>query len=95
MVVYIHWGDEYRLAANKKQIEIAQQLCNLGVDVIVGGHSHVVEPIDLLTSETDPDHKTVCLYSMGNAVSNQRKERASIKTGHTEDGVLFSITFAL
>ena len=93
-VVYIHWGDEYRLTANKKQIEIAQQLCNLGVDVIVGGHAHVVEPIDLLTSETDPDHKTVCLYSMGNAVSNQRKERASIKTGHTEDGVLFSITFA-
>ena len=31
---------------------------------------------------------------MGNAVSNQRRERASIKTGHTEDGVLFSITFA-
>lgn len=93
-IVYIHWGAEYRLTANQQQTEIAQQLCNLGVDVIVGGHAHVVEPIDLLTSESDPDHKTVCLYSMGNAVSNQRKERAQIKTGHTEDGVLFSVTFA-
>lgn len=93
-IVYIHWGTEYLLTANKQQVEIAQQLCNLGVDVIVGGHAHVVEPIDLLTSENDPEHKTVCLYSMGNAVSNQRKERAQIKTGHTEDGVLFSVTFA-
>ena len=94
VVLYIHWGDEYKLKANTNQEEIAQQMCNLGVDVIVGGHPHVVEPIDLLTSETDPGHKTVCLYSMGNAVSNQRSERMNLKTGHTEDGVLFSYTFS-
>ncbi len=94
IVLYIHWGEEYQTTENKNQRKIAQQMCNLGVDVIVGGHAHVVQPIDLLTSETDENHKTVCLYSMGNAVSNQRTARASIKTGHTEDGVLFSFTFA-
>ena len=94
LVLFIHWGDEYQVKQNKKQSAIAQKLCDLGVDVIVGGHPHVVQPIDLLTSESDPNHKTVCLYSMGNAVSNQRRERMNLKTGHTEDGVLFQFTFA-
>lgn len=94
LVLFIHWGDEYQTKQNKKQSAIAQKLCDLGVDVIVGGHPHVVQPIDLLTSESDPSHKTVCLYSMGNAVSNQRRERMNLKTGHTEDGVLFEFTFA-
>ncbi len=94
LVLFIHWGDEYQTKQNKNQEKIAQKMCDLGVDVIVGGHSHVVQPIDLLTSETDPEHKTVCLYSMGNAVSNQRRERMNLKTGHTEDGVLFEFTFA-
>lgn len=94
LVLFIHWGDEYQTKQNKKQSAIAQKLCDLGVDVIVGGHPHVVQPIDLLTSEADPNHKTVCLYSMGNAVSNQRRDRMNLKTGHTEDGVLFQFTFA-
>ena len=93
-MVYIHWGVEYQLTQNAKQSEIAQKLCDLGVDVIIGGHPHVVQPMDLLESTVDPDHKTVCLYSMGNAVSNQRLGNLSmVSTAHTEDGVLFSVTF--
>jgi poly-gamma-glutamate synthesis protein (capsule biosynthesis protein) len=93
-MLFIHWGVEYQLTQNAQQEKIAQSLCDLGVDVIVGGHPHVVQPVDLLTSTTDPDHKTVCLYSMGNAVSNQRLGNISyVKTAHTEDGVLFSVTF--
>ncbi len=96
VMLYIHWGNEYRLVENTYQNNIAQKMCDLGVDVIVGGHPHVVQPMELLTSQTDPDHKTVCLYSMGNAVSNQRLGNmgSSITTAHTEDGVWFSITFA-
>ena len=94
MVLFIHWGNEYQTKQNKKQETIAQKLCDLGVDVIIGGHPHVVQPVDLLESTTDENHKTVCLYSMGNAVSNQRRAKMNLKTGHTEDGVLFSVTFA-
>ena len=56
----------------------------------------MVQPADLLQSATDPDHKTVILYSMGNAVSNQRiaEMQKSEPTGHTEDGVLFCVTFS-
>lgn len=93
-ILFIHWGDEYNVKENKKQNEIAQKLCDLGIDVIIGGHPHVVQPVELLTNTNDPTKKTVCLYSMGNAVSNQRRERMNLNTGHTEDGVLFSVTFA-
>lgn len=92
-VMFIHWGNEYQTKQNKTQAAIAQALCDLGVDVIIGGHPHVVQPVQLLTS-SDESHKTVCLYSMGNAVSNQRRAKMNLKTGHTEDGVLFSVTFA-
>lgn len=94
VVLYIHWGFEYQLTPASQQTEIAQAMCDLGVDVIVGGHPHVIQPMDLLTSTTDPEHKTVCIYSLGNAVSNQRLGLISAsKTEHTEDGMLFSFTF--
>ena len=99
-VVYLHWGEEYKWKTgegpNANQTAMAQKLCDMGVDVIVGGHPHVVQPVDLLQSGTDAEHKTIVLYSMGNAVSNQRKEemQQSEPTGHTEDGVLFRVTFA-
>lgn len=93
-IMFIHWGQEYMLAPNTEQQNIAQKLCDLGIDVIIGGHPHVVQPIELLESSLDPNHKTVCLYSTGNAVSNQRLGTISaIKTAHTEDGILFTVTF--
>lgn len=94
IVLFLHWGEEYHLEPTPDQKSMAQKLCDMGVDVIVGGHPHVIQPIELLTSSTNPDHKTVCLYSMGNAVSNQRRDKiSSCPTGHTEDGMLFNITF--
>lgn len=94
-VLFVHWGDEYQTVQNDKQTEIAQALCDLGVDVIIGGHPHVVQPVQLLTSTKDASQKTVCLYSMGNAVSNQRLGNISyVSTAHTEDGVMFSVTFS-
>ncbi len=94
-ILFVHWGDEYQTKQNSIQTKMAQKLCDLGVDVIIGGHPHVVQPTALLTSTVDPAHSTVCLYSMGNAVSNQRLGNLkSVKTAHTEDGVMFSVTFA-
>ena len=93
-VFYIHWGTEYQLEENEQQRRIAQKLCDLGVDVIVGGHPHVIQPIKLLESTTDPEHKTVCVYSLGNVVSNQRLGNLNaISTAHTEDGMIFTVTF--
>lgn len=93
-ILFIHWGVEYILEENQTQNDMAQKLCDLGIDVIIGGHPHVVQPVELLTSTENPEHKTVCLYSLGNAVSNQRLGFSdAIKTPHTEDGILFTVTF--
>ncbi len=95
IVVYLHWGYEYARTPSSVQTEIAQTLCDMGVDVIVGGHPHVIQPVDLLTSTVDPEHTTLIIYSTGNAVSNQRNGFIEEShTAHTEDGILFSFTFA-
>ena len=93
-MMFIHWGNEYELVENALQRSIAQKLCDIGFDVIVGGHAHVVQPMALLESTEDPEHKTVCIYSVGNAVSNQRN--GYVKNAppyYTEDGALFEVTF--
>ena len=93
-VIFMHWGQEYILTENEQQNDIAQKLCDLGLDVIIGGHPHVIQPMELLTGTVDPEQKTVCIYSLGNAVSNQRKGNLqAISTAHTEDGVLFQVSF--
>ena len=91
-VIFIHWGDEYTTTPNAYQKQIGQKLCDLGIDVIVGNHAHVVQPVELLTSRKDENHKTLCLYSTGNALSNIYGNNKH--PVHTEDGMLFSFTFA-
>lgn len=91
-MIFIHWGAEYQRQANDLQKEIAQNLCELGVDVIVGGHPHVIQPFETLCSSSG--HTTYCMYSVGNALSNQRRaDMSQAKKGHTEDGMIFGVTF--
>ncbi len=92
IVLYIHWGNEYQIVENATQRKMAQQLCNLGIDVIVGNHAHVPQPVSLLTSENDDTQKTLCLYSTGNSLSNIYKTKKF--PVNTEDGMLFHFTFA-
>jgi poly-gamma-glutamate synthesis protein (capsule biosynthesis protein) len=89
-IAYLHWGNEYKIKQNGHQEEIAQYLCELGVDAIIGGHPHVLQPADVIKSE-DTGKETFCVYSMGNFISNQRIEFMDIKTGHTEDGVMVNL----
>ncbi len=92
IVFYMHWGNEYQTKPDTWQKTVAQQLSNMGVDIIIGSHPHVVQPIELIHAE-DSEHTTVCLYSSGNAVSNQRQELMdSCPSGHTEDGTILSYT---
>ena len=91
-MLFIHWGDEYYVEPNSNQKQMAQAICDLGVDVIVGGHPHVIQPMELLTSTENPDHSTVCLYSLGNAVSNI--VHSSSRPYEVEDGMFFTVTFA-
>lgn len=94
VILYIHWGVEYSTQENEVQKKIAQKMCDLGVDVIVGGHPHVLQPAETLTSEVS-GKQTFCIYSVGNAISNQRTAymTGACSTGHTEDGILVYTKF--
>lgn len=91
-IAYIHWGVEYETTENARQQKIAQQLCELGIDALIGGHPHVIQPVDLLTNAAG-DHQMLCVYSLGNHLSNQYRERMvnTKPTGHTEDGLMVNL----
>ena len=65
IIAFVHWGLEYQTLPNDAQKEINQLFRNNGVDVVIGSHPHVLQPI-----EFREDHFVV--YSLGNFVSNQR-----------------------
>lgn len=68
-IVSMHWGEEYQFVPNENQIQLAQRLSDAGVDVIVGGHPHVIQPMDYLTGKSG--NQTLVMYSLGNFISSQ------------------------
>ena len=63
-----HWGTEYITdpSGSEQEMYYSRLFCELGVDVILGCHPHVLQPVELLQNEQG--HKTVCYYSMGDFV---------------------------
>lgn len=64
IIVSMHWGHEFSNTPNNSQKEIAKYLSDLGVDLIIGAHPHVVQPIEYVGD-------TLVIYSLGNFISNQ------------------------
>ena len=93
IVANMHWGLEYHLTESDEQREIAQKLCDLGVDALIGGHPHCLQPIDVFENALD-GHQMFCIFSEGNALSNQRTYLMTneMPTGHTEDGVMVTLS---
>ena len=71
LCVAMHWGDEYQLLPNKYQKTLAKWLCDQGVDIIFGGHPHVVQPMELIDNKIT-GRKTALFYSLGNFISNMK-----------------------
>ena len=68
--VNLHWGIEYQLKPVAAQRTLADWLVAQGVDLIIGGHPHVVEPMEMRYSQ-EYDKNVLLVYSMGNFISNQ------------------------
>lgn len=83
--VMIHWGVEYKIKENTYQNTVADFLIENGVDIVLGGHSHVPQPIEMRTVAcADGSERTgfVC-YSLGNFISNQNHDRVNPYTDVT------------
>ena len=66
IIVAMHWGVEYSLGVSYDQERIAKFLADQGVQIIIGAHPHVVEPVEYIN-----DGKTFVIYSLGNFISDQ------------------------
>ena len=64
LMVAMHWGTEYMTYPTNEQKEISEYLASLGVDLIIGWHPHVIEPIEYIDD-------TLVIYSLGNFISSQ------------------------
>lgn len=71
IVVALHWGDEYHLLPNSSQKQLAGFLAEQGVDLIIGGHPHVIQPMEVVHSQSY-DKDVLVVYSLGNFISNMK-----------------------
>lgn len=67
VLVAMHWGTENLMEADDYQTEYAQYLADLGVDVVLGSHPHVIGPMTWLNGKDG--HRTLVAYSLGNFLS--------------------------
>ena len=88
IVFIIHWGNEFERKPNVHQESIANELTDYGVDVILGSHPHVIQPIEYITSKKTGKRSLVA-YSLGNFISNQQYERTNNR--YTEDGLIVNV----
>jgi len=73
IAVMMHWGVEYQTRPNSYQEKLADLLIANGADLVLGGHPHVLQPMELRTVDSgDGTERTgfVC-YSLGNFISSQ------------------------
>lgn len=83
IVVAMHWGVEYVLLQNRSQEELARFLVDQGVDLVIGGHPHVIQPMKVVRNEKEGKDALV-VYSLGNFISN-------MKTADTTGGALVRV----
>jgi len=87
VVVYLHFGQEYKLTPSEQQRQLAQLLLENGADLILGSHPHVVQPGEWISVEEGGEQiKKYAAYSLGNFISAQRYP-------HTEEGLILQVTF--
>ncbi len=67
VIVSIHWGDENVFGVTAQQEKYATLCADLGVDVVLGHHSHVVGGVEYLSGRDGK--KTLVAYSLGNLCS--------------------------
>lgn len=82
IICNMHWGTEYKLLPNSYQKKYEELCYRIGVDMVIGGHPHVVQPI--VKKEIKGEDK-LTVWSLGNFVSN-------MQVRHTRGGVMVGAT---
>ena len=70
LMVAMHWGVEYTHEPTEYEKDMAKFLASIGVDVIIGAHPHVVQPVTWIND-------TLVIYSLGNFISAQYQNQGT------------------
>lgn len=70
IIVFPHWGTENSTSVSDYQREYVQLFSDLGVDIVIGTHPHVLQPVEWVENETT-GKKMLVYYSLGNFISHQ------------------------
>lgn len=83
IIACMHWGTEYKLLPEAGQRQLADWLFAQGVTHVIGGHPHVVQPLELRTDSLGERH--LLAYSLGNYISN-------MSAANTDGGLMVNLT---
>lgn len=64
IIVSMHWGEEYTTNPNGNQKQIAKELSDMGVNLIIGNHAHSIQPVEMVDD-------TLVFYALGNFIAAQ------------------------
>ena len=71
IIAFVHWGDQYKSLPNDTQKNWFDYFRSLGVNIVIGSHPHVLQPMEW-QPKTDLKKESLVVYSLGNFVSHQR-----------------------
>ena len=77
IIVMPHWGKEYSLKSNIFQNKWSKIFFELGVDIIIGTHPHVIEPVKIM-EDKDKNRKMYIFYSLGNFISSGASRKKNV-----------------
>lgn len=69
VVMNVHWGNEYSFTPTDRQEYLAEKMTDWGVDIVIGHHPHVLQPVE--TRVTEDGRTALIAYSLGNFASAQ------------------------
>ena len=80
VVVSLCWGKPGASAPTDEQKTLAQGLADAGADIILGTHSGVLQPVQVLSGNRGDGryHPVLCAYSLGNLFSHDRESRSTL-----------------
>ncbi|MCH5319415.1 MAG: CapA family protein [Paramuribaculum sp.] len=81
VIVCPHWGLEYKLLPEQAERKMAHALIEHGADIVMGGHPHVIQPMEL---RRDSTRNSLIVYSLGNFISG-------MKTDDTRGGAMCTV----
>ena len=85
IIAFLHWGDQYKDLPNEAQKDMFNHFKSLGVNIVIGAHPHVLQPMEWHKKDSLNTKENLVVYSLGNFVSHQR-------TFPRDGGAVFKMT---